>query len=299
MILIAGATGGLGAKLVPLLTGHGHRLRLLVRDPAKAAELERELIETVAGDVRDPAAAERATAGVSTVIAAMTAFGRGAGNAETVDWKGNANLIHAAEAAGVEHFILMSIHGAAPDHPMELFRMKYRAEQELLASRLSWTIIRPNAYFETWLMLVCEPLLKTGKTMIFGRGDNPINFVSVRDVAHFVELAVTDPALRGQAIEVGGPQNLTFNQFLETFQSWTGASGSVRHVPRTALRLMSRVVRPINPMRAWQARAAYVMDTADMTFDPSETMRRYPTFVPPSLAEVLAHEYPTNTPLTR
>jgi uncharacterized protein YbjT (DUF2867 family) len=174
----------------------------LVRDPAKASELEGELIETVAGDVRDPAAVQRASAGVSTVIAAMTAFGRGAGNAETVDWKGNVNLIHAAEAAGVEHFILMSIHGAAPDHPMELFRMKYRAEQELLASRLTWTIIRPNAYLETWLMLVCEPLLKTGKTVIFGRGDNPINFVSVHDVAHVVELAVSDPSLRGQRLKL-------------------------------------------------------------------------------------------------
>jgi hypothetical protein len=45
-------------------------------------------------------------------------------------------------------------------------------------------------------------------------------------------------------------------------------------------------------MRAWQARAAYVMDTADMTFDPSETRRRYPAFVPTPFAEVLARDYP-------
>ena len=72
------------------------------------------------------AAAERATVGVGTVISAMSAFGKGAGTAETVDWKGNASLVHAAEAAEVEHCILMSIHGAAQDHPIELFRMKYR-----------------------------------------------------------------------------------------------------------------------------------------------------------------------------
>lgn len=292
VILVAGATGSLGTRLVPLLTGHGHRLRLLVRDPAKAAEVGGDLIEAVAGDVRDPAAIGRATVGVSTIIAAMTAFGRGAGNAETVDWQGNVNLIRAAEAAGVEHYILVSIYGAAPDHPIELFRMKYRAEQELLGSRLAWTIIHPNAYFETWLMLVCEPLLKTGKTTIFGRGDNPINFVSVHDAAHFVELAVTEPALRGQTIELGGPQNLTFNQFLGIFQTSTGAVGKVGHVPRVGLRVASRVLRPINPMRAWQARTAYIMDTTDMTFDPSETMRRFPTFAPTSLAEVIARDYP-------
>jgi uncharacterized protein YbjT (DUF2867 family) len=292
MILITGGTGSLGSHLIPLLTGRGYRLRLLVRDLAKAADLEGELVETVAGDVRDPAALQRATVGVGTVISAMSAFGRGAGTAETVDWKGNVSLIHAAEAAGVEHYILLSARGASRDDPMELFRMKYRAEEELLASRLAWTIIRPSANFETWAMIVCEPLLKTGKTMIFGRGDNPINFVSVRDVARFAELAVTDSALRGQVIEVGGPQNLTVNQLLEIFQTETGASGSKRHVPRAAMWLASQVLRPINPMRAQQIRAAYLMDTLDMTFDPAETLSRYPTFVPTPFADVLAHDFP-------
>ena len=46
---------------------------------------------------------------------------------------------------------------------------------------------------ETWAKLVGEPLIKTGKTRIFGRGDNPINFVSVYDVARFVARAVVDP----------------------------------------------------------------------------------------------------------
>jgi uncharacterized protein YbjT (DUF2867 family) len=292
VILVAGATGNLGHRLVPLLTDNGHRLRLLVRDPGRTADLEGELVEAVAGDVRDPAAVARATEGVSAVIAAMTAFGRGAGNAETVDWQGNVNLIRAAEAAGVEQFILFSIHGASPRHPIELFRMKYRAEQELLSSRVAWTIIRPTAYFETWLMVVCEPLLKTGKTMIFGRGDNPINFVSADDAAAFAALAVGDAGLRGQTIEVGGPENISFNGLLEAFQSWTGASGDVKHLPRTVMRVASQVLRPINPMRAWQTRAAYIMDTEDMTFDPSETVRRFPTIVPTPFAAVLARNYP-------
>jgi uncharacterized protein YbjT (DUF2867 family) len=292
VILVVGATGSLGRRLVPLLTAKGHRLRLLVREPARTTELEGELVEAVAGDVRDPAAVARAMRGASAVIAAMTAFGRGAGNAKTVDWQGNVNLIRAAEAAGVEHFILFSLHGASSHHPIEVFRMKYRAEQELLSSQLAWTLIRPTAYFETWLMVMCEPLLKTGKTVIFGRGDNPINFVSAGDAADFAELAVTDVALRGETIEVGGPENISFNGLLEAFQSWTGASGDVRHLPRTVMRVASQVLRPINPMRAWQTRAAYIMDTEDMTFDPSETVRRFPTFVPTPFAAVLARNYP-------
>src|SRR5215472_1305799 len=68
--------------------------------------------------------------------------GRGA-DPKSVDWLGNSNLIRAAERARVGTFILLSALGAAPGHPMELMRMKYRAEQELKSSRLAWTIIRP------------------------------------------------------------------------------------------------------------------------------------------------------------
>ena len=295
MILIAGATGSLGSRLTPLLSRRGIPLRLLVRDPAKAAVLKTDLIQIAEGDVRSLPALEPAMSGVSTVVSAISAFGRGAGSTRTVDWEGNRNLIQAAEAAGAEHFILISVHGAAPDHPIELFRMKYLAEQALTASKLTWTILRPNAYFETWAMLLGEPLLKSGKTMVFGRGENPINFVSARDVARFVDLAVTDPTLHGEVIEVGGPQNLTFNRFLQIFEAQTGASGVKRHVPRPAMRVASRLLRPIKPMLAQQMRTAYLMDTIDMTFDPSETLRLYPTLTPTPLADVLAQDYPRGT----
>src|SRR5215217_6035645 len=114
------------------------------------------------------------------------------------------------------------LQGAAPDHPMELFRMKYLAEQELKESGLAWTIIRPTAYMETWAALIGEPLLKSGRTRIFGRGENPINFVSAQDVARFVELAVVDPAMHGEVVEVGGPENLSMNQFAQTFETVSG-----------------------------------------------------------------------------
>lgn len=292
MILVAGATGSLGGHVIPLLIERGLPLRLLVRDAEKSAVLETNLIEVMEGDVRSLPALKRAMSGVGTVISAISAFGRGAGSIRTVDWEGNRNLIRAAEAAGVEQFILVSVQGVARDHPIELFRMKYLAEQELMASKLSWTILRSTPNVETWATILGQPLLEKGKTMVFGRGQNPINFVSARDVARFVVLAVVDPALRGEVIEVGGPQNLTVSQFLRIFEAQTGASGTESHVPRVALRVASRLLQPIKPMLAQQIRAAYVMDTTDMTFDPSETVRLYPALVPTPLAEVLAQDYP-------
>jgi uncharacterized protein YbjT (DUF2867 family) len=292
MILIAGGTGTLGTEVVRLLTARGLKVRILTRDPARAERQRAELVEIVSGDVQDARAVERATAGAQTVISAIQGFGGAApAGPQAVDRRGNTNLIRAAKEGETDHFILVSIQGAAPDHPMELFRMKYLAEQELKASGLTWTIIRPTAYMETWGTLIGKPLLETGRTRIFGRGNNPINFVSAHDVARFVELAVVDPAMRGEVVEVGGPENLSMEQVAQTFEAVTGKEGKASHVPLPIMRLMSVIMRPINPTLARQIQAGVVMDTHDFSFDPSETIRRYQLMPSTSLAEVVRRDY--------
>jgi uncharacterized protein YbjT (DUF2867 family) len=291
-ILIAGGTGNLGTRVVHLLAARGIAVRVMTRDPAHAKHLAGNGVEIVSGDVREPGTLADAVAGIETVISAIQGFsGTGGDNPQTVDGEGNGNLIRAARAAGVKHFILLSVQGAAADHPMELFRMKHRAEQELQASGLTWTIIRPTASMQTWATLVGEPLVKTGKTRIFGRGRNPINFVSADDVAAFVDVAVTDPAMRGEVIEVGGPENLTMEEVVGTFERETGKTGAMNRVPLPMMRVMATLLRPVKPTIARQIQAAVVMDTRDMSFDAAETARRYPAMVPTSLAEVVRRDY--------
>src|SRR5215210_3155302 len=170
MILIAGGTGTLGTEVVRLLTERGLKVRILTRDPDGAEHERGDLVEIICGDVRDARAVGRAVAGAQTVISAIQGFaGAAPAGPRAVDRQGNSNLIQAAKAGEAEHLVLVSIQGAAPDHPMELFRMKYLAEEELKESRLAWTIIRPTAYMETWAALIGEPLLKSGRTRIFGR----------------------------------------------------------------------------------------------------------------------------------
>jgi NADH dehydrogenase len=194
----------------------------------------------------------------------------------------------------IERFILMSVQGAVPNHPMELFRMKYLTEQQLQASGLPWTVIRPTAYMETWAALVGEPLLKTGKTTIFGRGDNPINFVSVYDIAQFVELAVTDPAMQGVMVEVGGPENITMRQVVQTFETVSGKHSTMNSVPLPVMRLLTVLMRPVKPALASQIQAGIVMDTLKNSFDSTETSRRYPSIALTNWAGVVRRDYMLN-----
>jgi uncharacterized protein YbjT (DUF2867 family) len=255
VILVAGGTGRLGTLVVRGLARRHLDVRVLTRDVTRAQHLG-DIAEVVVGDVRDRASLDRAMGGVTTVVSAVQGFA-GPGNVTpaSVDHEGNRHLVDAAAAAGAD-VVMLSVVGATARHPMELFRAKHAAEQHLRASTAPWTIVRATAFVEMWAEIL-------GKGIVFGRGDNPINFVSVHDVAAVVELAVIDPNLRGQIIDVGGPDNLTFNQLVTELQHVTGRSRKVRHVPRWLLRAISPVAR--------QPAAALVMDTIDLTFEASPT----------------------------
>jgi uncharacterized protein YbjT (DUF2867 family) len=277
MILIVGASGRLGGIVARRLLAEGTPVRAMSRTPATLAPLRELGAEVVAGDLRDPAALARACQGVDAVFAAAHGFvGTGDNDPRGVDQTGNRQLVDAARAAGVHHFVLTSILGASPTHPVDLFRYKYQAEQYLGASGLSHTILRPTAFMELWATIIGEPILQRGKTMIFGHGVNPINFVSVEDVARCALIALEDPRARGRAIEIGGPENLSFIQFADTFARVTGRTASKQHIPLPMMRLMRLLTRPINPAFSRQIATGIFMDTANMTFDPAPTLRDFP-----------------------
>jgi uncharacterized protein YbjT (DUF2867 family) len=284
MILVVGGTGTLGRRLIDVLAPLDE-LRVLTRDPARAAGLR---AQPMRGDVRDAGSTAAAVRGCSTVVSAMHGFtgGRGAGP-EAVDRDGNANLIDAAATQGVERFVLVSVMGAAPDHPMSLFRMKYATEQALRDTAMAWTIVRAAPYMQTWIDVIGAKLASGGPMLVFGRGENPINFVSARDVAAVIATVLADPTCSGSTIDVGGPDNVTLNGFARDLAAHRGGAGRITHIPRAALRVMSVAARPVAPALARQARAALTMDTADMTFDADELRHRFPDIGWERLGDVL------------
>ena len=217
-------------------------------------------VELVRPDVRDPATLGKPMDGVDLVVSLIQGFaGPGGVTPRSVDRDGNIHLIEAAQRVGAD-IVMVSVIGASPESPMELMRAKYAAEQRLRSSSSAWTIVRPEAYSETWTELLEQTAGRSQNPLVFGRGDNPITWVSVGDVAALVDRAVVDVTLRGRVLEICGPEPLSLTQLAEVTMAQHGWTGTPRHVPRPMLHVMANTVGRLKAGRGIQARAALAMD---------------------------------------
>lgn len=277
MNLIIGATGNLGGAVARLLLNAGQSVRAMTRTPEKADALKKLGAEVVIGDVRDRQSLDQACRGIEKIFAASHSFeGKGKSSPQIVDGQGNRNLIDAAKAAGVKHFVFTSALGARPDHPVDFYRIKYQTEQYLQGSGLNYTILRPAAFMESWVDMIAKPLLETGKVAILGQGKNPVNYVALADVARFALIGLDNPAAKNQIIEIGGPGNYSTAQIIEITERITGKTAQRNYTPIPVMKIMKMITRPFNPVLSRMITAGINFDTTDQTFDMTATLKKYP-----------------------
>ena len=268
--LIVGATGTLGRSTALALLKEGQRVRALVRDAARAAELSQAGAEVLTGDLTDPDSLERACQGVLRVFACAHALlGRGANRSAQVDHVGHSALIAAARAAGVPRFVYVSAHGAREDHPIDFFRTKHEIEEVVKDSTIPFTILRPTAFMEQHVHLFNgRLLLDKGVTVIVGPGDRARNFVAVRDVVPIAVMALTTDALLGRTVEIGGPDNLSDRE-VALIYAVRARQGRIVHLPLAAARVLASAVRPFHEGIARVLDMAQVPEAAwRQEFDP-------------------------------
>ncbi|MEH1838544.1 MAG: SDR family oxidoreductase [Nostoc sp.] len=153
-IFLAGASRGVGREIAQYLTAQKLKVKALLRTTAIATELERIGIEVVQGDALNIADVERAMITDEPIHTVISTIGGLPSDVERPDYPGNRNLIDAAVKAGVQKFILISSIGAgnsvvaASPQVLEVLGKvlaeKDKAEQHLIASGLTYTIIRPG-----------------------------------------------------------------------------------------------------------------------------------------------------------
>jgi divinyl chlorophyllide a 8-vinyl-reductase len=207
-VIIAGASGTIGRAVVRELVGRGADVSALLRPGSAPASTVPEL--SGARDIRvalddGPGLAAAFEAARPKVVISCIASRSGAPkDADLVDRQHNLALLEAAEAAGANHFILLS--AICVQKPLLAFQhAKLDFEARLIASPLAHTIVRPTAFFKSLSGQVKR--VKRGKPfLIFGDGElTRCKPISDADLARFIADCIDDPERQGAILPIGGP----------------------------------------------------------------------------------------------
>lgn len=138
------------------------------------------------------------------LISCIASRGGGREDSWRVDYRGNANLLRWALASGVRHFSLLS--AICVQKPrLEFQRAKARFETELAASGISYSVLRPTAYFKSLCGQVGR--VRAGRPyLLFGDGRlTACKPIAEGDLAALLLRSLEEPALQGRVLPVGGP----------------------------------------------------------------------------------------------
>jgi uncharacterized protein YbjT (DUF2867 family) len=213
-VVVAGATGETGRRVVRSLVKRGIETRAMVRDRAQALTILPPEAEVVVGDVGDRASLAAAIAGCTMLICATGARpDLDPTGPYRVDFEGTKNLMAIAQDHNIEHFVLVSsLCVSRFFHPLNLFWLvlywKQQAEKALQSSGLTYTIVRPGG-------LRSEdrdtPVVMAGADQLF-EGSIPRS-----QVAECCVEALFDPAARNKILEIVARDEVPATPWSELF----------------------------------------------------------------------------------
>ena len=253
MNLVVGATGMVGTEICRLLAAAGKPVKALVRptaDPAKVEKLASLGAAVVRGDLRDRASLKAACVKVDAVVTTASAmpfaYKPEENTPQTTDADGCLALIAAAREAGVQRFVYTSFPPMAASFPLQ--DAKRVVEQRLRDSGLTYTILQPTYFMEVWFSPAVGFDYPNHKATIYGRGENPISWISFLDVAQFAVASLsTPPVARNAVFELGGPEGIKPTDVVTIFDRAGGKAFEVTHVPVEALQ--AQLAAATDPMQ--------------------------------------------------
>lgn len=258
-VLVTGATGYIGGRLVPELLDAGHDVRALARTPSKLdGQPWRDQIEVARGDVADPAGLATALAGVEVAYYLVHSMG-GAKDFADRDRRAAETFRDAAADAGVERIVYLG--GLGDDDDPDLsphLRSRHEVGRVLADGPVPVTELRAaiiigsgSASFEMLRNLVeVLPVMVTPRWV-----ETRCQPIAIRDVLAHLVTSATEPAVAGRTIEVGGPDVLTYREMMQTYADLAGLRRRiVLGVPVLSPGLSSHWVGLVTPIPAGLAR---------------------------------------------
>ena len=276
-LAVTGSTGSLGGLVARLLAEAGSPQRLLVRDAARAPELEDAV--PVVCTYADSVLAKGALDGVKTLFMVSAA--------EAADrLQQHYAFVDAAMVAGVEHIVYTSFFGAAPDSTFTLGRDHYATEEWIKASGMDYTFLRDNFYLDFLPLLAGEDGVIRGPA-----GDGVMAAVARADIARSAVTVLRDPALHvGKTYDLTGPEDISLATAADLLTAGTGRTITF-HNEALAEAYASRAPYGAPP---WQVDAwvsTYTAIAAGELAGPSSAVHELTGREPLGLAQFLAESH--------
>ena len=227
-VCLLGATGTIGRATRASLVRHGHEVICLVRlRPGSDDGVRQVDMSSPASIVHDGFRGERFDAVISC-MASRTGVPR---DAWAVDHRAHVEILSAARDAGVGHFVLLS--ALCVQKPLLAFQhAKLAFERTLMESGMTWSIVRPTAYFKS-LSGQFERVRQGKPYLMFGNGQSTAcKPISDGDLADYLVACLQDPAKRNRVLPIGGPgEAITPRRQGEELFALLGRKPRFRRVP--------------------------------------------------------------------
>lgn len=304
LILVTGATGYVGGRLVPRLLRAGYRVRCLARDPSRLEGRGWEGAELVRGDLLDPATLSPALHGVTDAFYLVHSMATGPDFDER-DRRAAVAFRDAAASAGVSRIIYLG--GLASEEQGLSPHMRSRMETgrllregrvpvtELRASiivgsgSLSFELVRylterlPIMVAPRWVTTLCQP-------------------IGIQEVLEYLQASLEEPAASGMVVEIGGADVLTYREMMLEYARVRGLWRRVVIVPVLTPRLSSYWLGLVTPIPVKTARHLIESVRTRSVCSGSEAMRLFPNIsrrtyresLSAALAELNHHQVETS-----
>jgi uncharacterized protein YbjT (DUF2867 family) len=252
-ILVTGANGYVGGRLVPQLLARGQAVRCMVRDPARlqgrpwAAQ-----VDIVRGDVLDPTSLVPALAGIEVAYYLVHSLGAGR-DFHDRDVRAARAFGEAAAAAGVARIIYLGGLGDATGALSEHLRSRQDTGASLGAAGVPVTEFRAavivgagSVSFEMIRYLTERVPVMVCPSWVYTK----IQPIAIRDVLSYLTEVISTPASTGQIVEIGGSDVLTYGEMMTGYATQRGLTRWLLPVPFLTPRLSSYWVHLVTPIPA-------------------------------------------------